>query len=163
MALRISESGKTEVLLTGLVVDEWSQYLGDGDTIHGVVYFDEEAMGFKRYNTGWWKPDYEVDAPEDVLALYRAEKALAAAQAEVDRKQDEVLRRLNEEATPSRGKRCTVVKGRKIPLGTEVEVLWAGETRWGYRAKVLLPDGEEAWTDLWNLEVIRETATQPAA
>jgi hypothetical protein len=63
---------------------------------------------------------------------------------------------------PTAGKKVKVVKGRKIPVGTEAVVKWGGKmkNKFDYnrssifRALVTLPDGSEVWTNGKNLEVI---------
>lgn len=66
------------------------------------------------------------------------------------------------DATPKlrRGCKAIVHKGRKIEVGTEVQVFWVGSKRNPYsrrmeeRAGVLLPSGEKVFCDAGNLEVV---------
>lgn len=68
-------------------------------------------------------------------------------------------RRAAEEAKTVRyGKRVRVVRGRKVPKGTEGKVIWMGESRYGYKVTKRIGLKDEAgtvyWTALTNVEVV---------
>lgn len=62
---------------------------------------------------------------------------------------------LEDAATPRKGKRVRVVRGRKVPRGTEGVVIWLGVDDWG-KARLGLKDadGNAHWTAASNVEVI---------
>ena len=47
-----------------------------------------------------------------------------------------------------------VVKGRKLPVGLEGEIMWIGDTRWGKRVGLRLKDGSVEFTDIRNVKTI---------
>lgn len=148
----------------GWTVDHESQYLGDCDSFYYVVYFDPEKASFERYCTGYSPIGQPVDAPADVREAWALEQAarkarvlaFSAAQAIRQRVEEAAI----EAATPSVGKTVRVVRGRKVPLGTEGVVKFYTESSYGYRPtwRVLLvtPDGTKHWTDAHNVEVIAQ-------
>jgi len=103
---------------------------------------------------GWtYANSATVDATPGVQAAYatwRQEQA-ARRQAEAD---------AAEAVTPRAGKTVTVVKGRRVPVGTVARVVWYGESKgFSRHAPVsmrvgLLVDGERVFTDASNVEVV---------
>lgn len=126
------------------------------DSYFYVTYFDPETGGFesKEYGSTAYVPTSRVtiDAPE-ALKQYHAEvqqEAWAKYHAELAAEQA-----AKEAATPSKGKVVKVVKGRKIPIGTEAEVFWYGETGYGWRVGLALTEtGEKVFTAASNVEVL---------
>ena len=55
--------------------------------------------------------------------------------------------------SPSKGKRMVVYKGRKVPIGTEGEVFWVGNSQYNRGLRVGLRDdaGNTHWTDAANV------------
>lgn len=53
-----------------------------------------------------------------------------------------------------KGCRARVVKGRKVPVGTEGVVIWSGHGNWGPRVGIKDADGEVHWTAAENVERI---------
>lgn len=56
-----------------------------------------------------------------------------------------------------RGASVKVVKGRKVPIGTEGEVFWLGDKGWGYSVGFKTSEGEKHFTSISNVE-----STSPA-
>ena len=119
--------GYHEVTYEGAVLAT-GEYNGYDDSDFYADVWDEATNAVKRvtYATtrGWtYLNGASVDATPEVkakaAAFYRARKldALKAAAAEEARR-------------PDRGKRVKVVRGRKVPKGTEGTVIWEGEGRY---------------------------------
>lgn len=47
-----------------------------------------------------------------------------------------------------------VVRGRKVPIGTEGEVMWMGDKGWGMSVGLRLVDGSVVFTALKNVETV---------
>lgn len=77
---------------------------------------------------------------------YWAEQARASREAEAARK--EMFRLYG------RGSTVKVVKGRKVPLGTEGEVFWLGDKGWGWSVGLKTAEGEKHFTALGNVESV---------
>lgn len=79
---------------------------------------------------------------------YWADRAAAA------RAQEEAREQMFE--TYGRGRVVKVVKGRKVPVGTEGTVFWLGEDKFGngYRVGFETPTGEKHFTALSNVEAL---------
>jgi hypothetical protein len=90
---------------------------------------------------------YQTHAAREVAAKLQAqqesEKARRQAILEAERKQ------------PQKGRTCRVVKGRKVPKGTVGIVFWYGNTVYGMRVGLQLPNGERVFTAATNVEAIR--------
>lgn len=73
----------------------------------------------------------EVDAEEEVVAAYQ--KYLTKNKIDALRKDMEraLFDERKRQATPKRGLLATVVKGRKVKIGTHGEIRWIGENRFG--------------------------------
>ena len=98
---------------------------------------------------------FAVDATEEVKALYEAYKAGKAAGesfanseraiATIERQRLEYMRRI------AKGKVVRVVKGRKVPVGTQGEVFWMKDSAWGMRLGIATSDRTDArgnWMDV---------------
>lgn len=48
----------------------------------------------------------------------------------------------------------TVVRGRKVPIGTEGEVFWMGDKGWGMSVGLRLLDGSKVFTAMKNVEIV---------
>lgn len=51
-------------------------------------------------------------------------------------------------------KTVRVVRGRKVPIGTEGQIMWMGESYGQRRIGIRLADGTVAWTALANVELV---------
>lgn len=90
----------------------------------------------------------EVDAtPETVaqVAALREAADLAAKKAAEDQ----------EAATIKVGRVLRVVRGRKVPVGTEGECSWYGQTKYGARVGIRDLQGQVTFTAASNVEVVR--------
>ena len=81
------------------------------------------------------------DADAAAYAAYWSGQAAAAKQQEEGRKRLLALK----------GQTVTVVKGRKVPIGTTGRVFWSGEGRYGWRVGFETADGETFWTAASNV------------
>lgn len=78
-------------------------------------------------------------------AVYWADRAAAA-----DRQKEAVR-----EILAMKGETIKVVKGRKVPVGTEGVCFWVGENQYGWRVGFSTAEGETCWTALSNVEVVK--------
>lgn len=150
----------------GLVAELGSHYMGDGDsTFLALVYVpatgDYESIAYcSTYCPGC---DHGrgrevegccravVDAPAEVI-----ERLAERRRVEIERSQAERARAEMEQAwhTPARGAVVRVVAGRKIPVGYEGLVTWAGDSDYGPRVRIRFDNGEEEFTSASNVEVL---------
>ena len=101
----------------------------------------------------------EVDAPAEIIEAYEAAEARkkrvreAAAEIREAYEAEEVARKdLKQVHT---GRKVVVVKGRKVPVGTEGIVRWCGGTDWGYRVGLEVVGEEKlVYTSIQNCEGI---------
>lgn len=70
-----------------------------------------------------WKIDIGTDAARDMIRTVKASAAKAFADAVIEEKQ-----------RIAKGRNCVVVRGRKVPKGTKINVFWVGE-RPTYRSR----------------------------
>lgn len=129
----------SDVWATGFFAEVW-----DGTRVKLVGYGNDE-FGSNA------KP--VVDATDDVKALaaaYRKAQADAAAKLERQRAVD---RQVEIAKTVAKGKDVTVVKGRKVPIGTTGNVFWLGQTQYGWRVGLKDANGTTHWTALSNVAV----------
>lgn len=127
----------------------------DDSDFYAMVWDDEtESPREVTYAStrGWtYNNGAAVDADEATQAKY------AAWQDRLREQRAELARRA-EEATPRRGKRVRVVRGRKVPVGTEGEVIWYGDKGWGLRVGVRDDAGTVHWVDAKYVEVLAPAA-----
>ena len=99
---------------------------------------------------GWSYPSYgsRPDATPEVRAAYDAWKAVRDEQA-----RKAVAER--EAKAPGKGKVLRVVRGRKVPQGTEGRCFWYGKSAYGVRVGIETATGERHFTDAKNVEVAR--------
>lgn len=148
----------------GLCLEESEQNGRDDSDFYMTVWdpAKQEPERILFYTTrGWMYPCRAscVDASPDVQAAYRAyqERLEAAAR----KRHQERL-----EAMPAKGKTLRVVKGRKVPVGTEGRCFWAstqfkrdrvlGVLFMGYEGRVGIEtgDGQRHFTDVSNVQVV---------
>lgn len=89
---------------------------------------------------------------------FDANRAYWSGQARAAEEQKAAERRLWD----MKGQEVTVVKGRKIPIGTTGIVFYSGEGQWGWRIGFTTPSGEEMWTSLQNVELTSELSSTSA-
>jgi len=109
----------------------------------------------EEVKTVWYVlPTSRADATQDVL------DAVAVWQAEQDRQEEErlaALRRAEEEREarePRKGRRVRVVRGRKVPIGTEGECFWRGASAYGERVGLKDASGTVHWTAVGNVQAV---------
>lgn len=116
-----------------------------------------------------------VDAPDDVMELYETWEAGKAYATALRREDERQYALLQDRRTVEKGKTVRVTRGRKVPKGTEGIVFWEGDSQWGTKVGIALPqeDGtyrkekrtgrygkvydsyaDVAWTYAKNCEVI---------
>lgn len=100
------------------------------------------------------RPRVYVDEDAAANAQYWADRARAA------KAQEEAEERYMQRT--KKGMPVRVVKGRKVPVGTEGWVFWSGVDQYsrtgGYRIGLKDSSGETHWTSADNVEVIEEVA-----
>jgi hypothetical protein len=89
-----------------------------------------------------------VDATPEVVAQAAALKAAEAAAAEKAAEEREAAR-------IERGRKLRVVRGRKVPIGTEGECSWYGQTQYGARVGIRDLQGNVVFTAASNVVVVR--------
>lgn len=102
----------------------------------------------------WPNLGVTVDAPEVLKVLYEAHqevKRQESAEEESKRRQAYLAEKAKE---PAKGKRVKVVRGRKVPIGTEGDCFWLGESRYGHRLGLKTSAGETVWVDAKNCEAV---------
>lgn len=126
--MAITTYGKGEVRYEGRVVAVGERNGYDDSDFYAVVMEDDGT--FVQVITGstrWYGHDaVTLDATPDVMAAYLAHLAAERIAAE-----EAVAAR--EAARLARGVRVRVVKGRKVPKGTEGTVVWIGVDQYGSR------------------------------
>ena len=94
------------------------------------------------------KAKTETMTPEDLD--FAANASYWAGAAAAARQQQEAAKRLY----ALKGQTVTVVKGRKVPLGTTGVCFYSGEGQWGWRVGFKTEDGETVWTAVTNVEAV---------
>jgi hypothetical protein len=153
---------KGETVLTGPVASvsatsSWNNSMGQYDNPRLIVSFFEPGA----YQPSELSIGVSDDQPAGTLQAHVAfdadidqVEALKAYNARLDAERIERLD-AEERATIRRGKDVRVIKGRKIPIGTEARVFWLGQTKYGVSVGLELADGRRLFTAIANLEVIQ--------
>lgn len=117
------------------------------------LYKENEGKEPIAYRYSRVVPQAEVDA--FLEAEFAANKQFWADQARVVREAEEAAR-----ATYAlKGQQVTVVKGRKVPVGTTGEVFWVGQSKYGgFRVGLKDAEGETHWTAAANVQSMSEAA-----
>lgn len=133
----------------GAVLGTW-EHNGSEDSDFYALVWDGEGLRSIEYATtrGW---TYHNGAVADATAEVR--EAARAALIERDIKAWAEATAIDA-ATVTKGKTVRVTKGRKVPIGTEGEVFWLGENRYGWRVGIKDADGTVHWTAEANVEVV---------
>lgn len=149
---------KTERIMSDVWADCTYAVVFDGSSIK-EVYVGNSEFGYHGDLEGW-----EIDATLDTLAQYKAFKANQEvirqhneALAAEKRRQEAIER---EAATPYKGRHVKVVRGRKVPIGTEGVVFWYGRNKFGYNPNDMRIGFKDAqgtvhWTCADNVEVVQ--------
>lgn len=97
--------------------------------------------------------DVVVDATDAVKAAAAAYTAKLAADVEKRAADNSIGKAIDYAKSLSRGKHVTVVKGRKVKIGTTGVIFWYGESKFGYRVGLELADGSRVFTAASNVSV----------
>jgi hypothetical protein len=112
------------------------------------------GTGIKNVITDYENPDVveaTIDAtPETLRAVhaYWTARQIAGVVAGIE---GEWYKAASKAAAVQRGDEVRVVKGRKVPVGTVGTAGWVGESSFGYRVGIDLPDGTRTYTALDNV------------
>lgn len=140
----------------GLLVGYGSDYLGDCQSwpfarVWNPVTLKEDQVGYE--NT-------ERDATPEVISAWEAWKKSEVERINKIRREELIAQRKYEHEQelliPRRGKVVRVVKGRKVPKGTEGRVFWYGTTQYGRSVGIELNDGTKVFTAEYNVLVIAQ-------
>lgn len=149
--MAVIENGKA--LFAGRVLADRERNFYDDSDFYAVVFDGGQLKTYEYGSTRFPGGGYaEVDATPEVVE--QAEEWLKewafAKFAEI----------IAENARkPEMGKAVRVIRGRKVPLGTEGIIFWLGERTYGYRNRVTtagirLDNGAVVFTNVKNLEVM---------
>jgi hypothetical protein len=126
------------------------------DDVTYAVVWDAEATAFREVHvrcsefSGHWRACVAtVDGTPEVFELYEAHLVGDLFRKKLDAYDREVYARLVEAATIRNGRKVRVVRGRKIPQGTEGIVFYQKEGRWGTQLGIRTSDRREGrnWLD----------------
>lgn len=169
MAVRIWKGHDTEtdtgpehfdITWEGKVLATGEHNYWDDSDFYAIVWDDQQQapreVGYAT-TRGWtYYNSATVDATPEINAAWKAWQATqraarAAEQARIDA------------ATPAKGKRVRVVKGRKVPHGTVGDVFWYGPDKYARPGQMASPPmrvgiradtGQKYFTAATNVEVI---------
>lgn len=145
------QDGEYTVTWEGRVLRLGEHNWHDDSDFYALVWDDEKAAPREvtyASTRGWtYNNSASVDATPEVRAAYDAwcEALRAEADARIAAERA---------AEPSKGKAVRVVRGRKVPVGTEGDVIWYGDGRYGKRVGIRDNNGTVHWTAAGNVEVI---------
>lgn len=134
------------IVFVGATLGRNYHYYGDGDGEYWPTVWDGEKV------TDVGGDFLSEDATPEVIALARAYVADAEYRSERVREEREWERRANEALEPEKGDTLTVVRGKKVKVGTKGAMFWLGDTRYGTRVGFTGTDGETYWTAASNVE-----------
>lgn len=119
---------------------------------YSAYYWDSKSNSFK-----WEYTDTpaRVDATDDVIERYAEMIRVSTLKNLIDED------KLRSKAVTA-NKRVRVIRGKKLPLGTEADCVWEGHTQYGYSA-ILIIDGKKIYTSTFNLEVVNPDSYLTAA
>jgi hypothetical protein len=138
-------------------------------------YFRHIQTASSECQGHWERNIATVDASEEIQDIYRCHKLGNEFRQRLDTEDARQWRLMADRACVERDRWVRVVSGRKVEIGTEGIVFWVGDSPWGRKVGVALPqpDGtfrkekrvgtggrtydsyaDIAWTYVKNLEVI---------
>lgn len=135
LVLRLGSSYNSSMDISEYYADVW-----DGGQVRHVYYGS---------NFGSDSGKAEVDATPEVIASYQAWRYRTHLE-------NLALDALRKASFPSNGKVASVVKGRKLPVGTTGIIFWRGPNKFAYgrySVGLELSDGTRVFTDENNIEV----------
>ena len=125
----------------------------------------EVRLGDCEFGQSGLIASWELDATEAAICEHagyveRADRlkrereyAAAAVRAKADREREAKAVR--------KGRHVRVVRGRKVPKGTEGVCIWVGDGTWGERCGIKDAAGVVHWTASKNVEAIDDVHTRP--
>jgi hypothetical protein len=98
----------------------------------------------------------EVDVPQDSYNNWYtlSEVTVDRDMADALNNEREIKRKKEQEKKLDYHKPVKVVRGRKVPIGTEGEIFWMGQTKFGTSVGIRLIDDTRVFTSAKNVEVI---------
>ena len=159
------EDGTIKVEFAGCVVETFTReerVMSDvyADVLHATVYNVEKDSFEDMYVRAYFElaggnRSATVDATPEVRALFEANCAVAEAEAKLREAKSYRARELEALKAPATGRRVRVVRGRKVPVGTEGKCLWIDTAAaYGPRVKLQDDDGQIHWTAATNCEAM---------
>lgn len=144
----------------GLVL-ELGEHNGYDDSDFFAIVWNEEKQAPEEIQyastRGWTYPNgAAVDATPEVLEKFKAYQTARMKKAMAEQDRRNAARALAEKKVPAKGKLVRVVKGRKVPQGTEGVVIWEGAGDWGPRVGVKDAAGKVHFTAASNVEAVLE-------
>jgi hypothetical protein len=136
-----------------IMSDVWAgQYMLDcvepDGSITSIAYMTEGFGG----NPGL--ESWEIDATPEAIAQHEAWLAAREAErVELEARRARAIAAAEAKAV-RKGRRCKVVRGRKVPKGTEGVCIWVGDGHYGERCGIKDDSGTVHWTASKNVEAI---------
>lgn len=139
-----------ETTYKGVVLSTWEVNGYDDSDFYALVWSEERGAPERvmyASTRGWTYPNSAtVDATPETVAKWEAyEERFRLAREE--------RRAATERAQPRKGRTATVVKGRKVPLGTTGVIIWVGAGQYGERVGIKDAAGTVHWTASSNVKV----------
>lgn len=158
------------IMYGGAVLEIWDRYWLDGMISEYARVWDVEKHEYKTVNIGYYGSDYhdfigtqaEVEVSTEV-----ARDIIRTLKTRAWRSFSESVRTKKEKIEP--GIQALVIRGRKIPKGTELEVFWVGEkpAYTGYDTEMIAgckdADGNKVWIKAEYLKNITPIKSPVAA
>lgn len=102
-------------------------------------YFRRVCIGNTEFGRSTEIVKVEADACQDIQDIYKTWKRGQAFRKEIDRYDADQYRIQTDRRTPGKGKWVRVTSGRKVPQGTEGIVFWMGDSQWGTKVGIAVP------------------------
>lgn len=142
----------------GLVLSLGEHNGYDDSDFYAMVWSDANGRPVEvtyASTRGWTYPNNaQVDATPEVLAKYEAWKRQCAKERAERHAAAAEAKRLADLKAPARGKLCRVVKGRKVPVGTEGVCVGLFDGSYGMRCGISDAEGTVHWTATSNVEAV---------
>ncbi len=136
----------------GAVIKTWEHYWADGMLSEYALVWDQEKHEYKTVDIGYYGSDghdfigicAEIEVStmvaRDIVRTMKS-RALESFSRSVQAKKEKI----------EPGIRALVVRGRKIPKGTELEVFWVGDrpTYTGYGTEMIAGCRDKAGNKVW--------------
>jgi hypothetical protein len=141
-----------DIKFEGRVLQTYERNGYDDSDFVAIVFAEDNRFKHVEYAStrGWSYPNSaRVDATDEVKDLAEAHL--------INIVYDRLIHAAQEKSQiVKRGCRIEVVKGRKVPKGTQGDIFWVGESQWGTRVGFNDDEGNTHWTAITNVENITE-------